>query len=364
MNDQYYYVTDNVLYKYVNNQLDLSNDKNNLLKLDESKITQCKGKTLLQKGEMLLIVGAKNSGKSKAASYLIKQLLIPEPDNGFVVQNCEDVRVVIFDSEMGESRLAKWWITNTFCEHGESFLKMLEAERKLTILSTKKKRPKERLKYVKMIMDQLKKDFPNTHFIVCLDIATCLTDNPNDPGNKGIVDEFYSLMDNSTLIVVSHTNFKSEQNSYSTGSIGTEFEKVASTKILVEKKDDKHKVSFVYSKQEDQINPENDYFYMHTKNFSDEIIQISGISDSNGVEIKKIRNEKRTIDEVLNSVNNLLTDLDETNILRQEKNIVNHLEDSLGIGKSKAYADIKKLIEAGKLYKKEKLIFLNQNKAQ
>ena len=359
MNDPINYVTDNVLHKYVNNQLDLSDDKNILLKLDDSLILQCKGKSLLIKGEMLLIVGAKNSGKSKAASYLVKQLLIPEPNEGFIVQNCEDIRAVVFDSEMGESRLAKWWITNTFSEFDSFFFQNLELEKRLTILSTKRKKPKERLRYVKTILEQLKRDFPNTHFVICLDIATCLTDNPNDPGNKGIVDEFYSLMDKATFIVVSHTNFKSEQNNYSTGSIGTEFEKIASTKLIVENKEDKHKLAFAYSKQEDQINPENDYFYLHTKKVSEDTIHISGISDSNGVEIKKIRNEKKTIDEVFTSIFSLLTELSESDLLRQEKNIVAHLRQDLDIGKSKAYADIKSLIATNRLFKKEELIFIN-----
>ena len=353
------YVTDNVLHKYLNNQLDLSDEKNILLKLDDSFIIQCKGKTLLLKGEMLLIVGAKNSGKSKAASYLVKQLLIPEPNEGFVVQNCEEIRAVVFDSEMGESRLAKWWITNTFSEFDSAFLQQLELYKRLTILSTKRKKPKERLKYVKLILDQLKNDFPNSHLVVCLDIATCLTDNPNDPGNKGIVDEFYSLMDKATFIVVSHTNFKSELNNYSTGSIGTEFEKIASTKLVVENKEDKHKLAFAYSKQEDQINSENDYFYLHTKKISKDSIHISGISDSNGIEIKKIRNEKKTIDEVFTSILSLLSTLNEDDLLRLEKNIVFHLIDDLKIGKSKAYADIKTLIENERLLKNGELIFIN-----
>jgi len=363
MNDQVSYITENVLYKLVNNQLELTDEKNILLKLDDSYIVQCKGKSLLLKGEMLLIVGAKNSGKSKAASYLAKQLLIPDPDEGFIKQNCEDIRVIVFDSEMGESRLAKWWVTNTFAEYDSNFINSLEIERRLIILSTKRKKAKERLKFIKLILDQLKKDYPNSHFIVCLDIATCLTDNPNDPGNKGIVDEFYSLMDKASFIVVSHTNFKLDQNSpqntYSTGSIGTEFEKIASTKLIVENKQEKHKISFVYSKQEDQINPENDYFYLHTKRTDKELIHISGISDSNGVEIKKVRNEKKTLDEVSTCIKDILSDLAESDLLRLEKNLVSKLIEQLKIGKSKAYSDINKLLASGKLNKTDNFICIN-----
>lgn len=359
MNDQINYVTENVLYKYVHQQLDLSNANNILLKLDENQIKTCKGKTLLLKGEMLLIVGPKNSGKSKAASFLIKQLLVPEPNNGFIVQNCEDIKAIVFDSEMGESRLAKWWITNTFNEYDPSFLKMLEEERKLNIYSTKKMRPKQRLEYIKIIVNQLKNEFPKTHFVICLDIATCLTDNPNDPGNKGVVDTFYSLMDKASFVVVSHTNFKTEQNSYSTGSIGTEFEKIASLKLIVEQKEGKHKVSFAYSKQEDQINPEVDYFNLHTEKVSEDVIQISGISDSTGIEIKKIRNEKKTINEVFESTELYLNKLNGLDLLRLEKNLVAHLMKDLKIGKSKAYDNIKQLIESGKLFKKSELLYIN-----
>ena len=69
---------DEILKKYIAGEIDTNHEKHKLLELDKDKITICDGKTLLASGEMTLVVGGKNSGKSKFVNHLLKQILVLE----------------------------------------------------------------------------------------------------------------------------------------------------------------------------------------------------------------------------------------------------------------------------------------------
>ena len=76
------YIKDNILLKYLNGEIE-SSVNNNILVLNDEIFKVCKGKVLLNKNELTLIVGGKGSGKSKFMYHLIKQILSEETDEEF-----------------------------------------------------------------------------------------------------------------------------------------------------------------------------------------------------------------------------------------------------------------------------------------
>jgi energy-coupling factor transporter ATP-binding protein EcfA2 len=353
------YKNENLLVKYLNNEIETKNEKNILLKLDDDFIKTCNSKVLLAKGEMTMIIGPKNCGKSKVSSFLIRQLLIPKADNGVIVENNENTIILVFDSEMGESRLAKWNIENIFHDFDREFLESLKS--KYFIKSLKKNKPAERFNEIKKIVNSISNEYPDKHLVIVLDIATCLTTDINASSNGGLVDSFYAIHGNCSYIVVSHNNIKAtdSKSEFSTGSIGTAFEKISSIKLSVEASFNSnslktsHKVTFKYSKFDYELNSENDYFFINTEKIDNENILITGITDSNGPisENKLSGNTKITPDEIYSLIEDRLNSLENNSEERLRKNLINYLinEKLIKIGKSRTHEYISDFIQKGKL---------------
>jgi energy-coupling factor transporter ATP-binding protein EcfA2 len=353
------YKNENLLVKYLNNEIETKNEKNILLKLDDDFIKTCNSKVLLAKGEMTMIIGPKNCGKSKVSSFLIRQLLIPKADNGVIVENNENTIILVFDSEMGESRLAKWNIENIFHDFDRDFLENLKS--KYFIKSLKKNKPAERFNEIKNIVNFFTSEYPESHLIIILDIATCLTTDINSSSNGGLVDEFYAIHDNCSYVVVSHNNIKAtdSKSEFSTGSIGTAFEKISSIKLSVEAifnsndLNTSHKVTFKYSKFDYELNSENDYFFIETEKICEEKILLKGISDSNGpiIEKKPKGNTKITPEDLYSIIEERLNTLPIDSHDRIRKNLVDFLlnNDLIKIEKSSIQSYIKDFIANGKL---------------
>jgi hypothetical protein len=340
------YRVDEILKKYIAGEIETNHDKYKLLELDKEIITICDGKTLLAWGEMTLVVGGKNSGKSKFVNHLLKQILVPKCDAGYILMQKQDFRVISFDSEMGIDRLVQWSIIGPYeDEYGRSYIEENLVD-KLYLYSLKKISPDVRIAYITDIVDGLKKDNPHTHFIVCIDVGTCLTSDTNSSQNGGLIDTLVNKLSGSTLIVTIHHSLKDESKSgISMGSIGTALEKLCAIKILVNSTDveNRHKVQFLLSKYED-VNKNKDYFYLHTEKDDDGKIQINGISDSLGVVIRKKGNSKVDDNEFTNFLIDLI-DNSTSNEDRLRKNIKDILMNKFNLGKSSVYKKIDKLID-------------------
>jgi len=342
------YIKDNVLRKYLNGEIDTDIENNSILNLDKELIKVCEGKTLLVKGEMTLIVGGKNSGKSKLMNYLIKQILIDELDLGFELKTKEDIKVISFDSEMGLNRLIEWSIKSIYeDEYGWNYLKD-NLQDILFPYSLKRISPEDRVNYICRIVEGLKKNYPNTHFIICLDVGTCLTSDTNSSLNGGLIDNLVNKLEGSTLIVTIHNSFKEDtKEAIGMGSIGTALEKYCAIKLLIKSTDEekRHKIQFVVSKYED-VNKAKDYFFINTEKKLDGKIFISGISDSDGlISIKKgnLKNDEIEFKSFLfELINNSTSDSD-----RFRKNIVPIMMAKFNYGKTSVFDKIKVLIEEG-----------------
>jgi len=342
------YIKDNVLRKYLNGEIDTDIENNNVLNLDKELIKVCEGKTLLVKGEMTLIVGGKNSGKSKLMNYLIKQILIDELDLGFELKTKEDIKVISFDSEMGINRLIEWSIKSIYeDEFGLNYLKD-NLQDILFLYSLKRISPEDRVNYICIIIEGLKKNYPHTHFIICLDVGTCLTSDTNSSSNGGVIDNLVNKLEGSTLIVTIHNSFKEDtKEAIGMGSIGTALEKYCAIKLLIKPTDEekRHKIQFVVSKYED-INKAKDYFFINTEKKLDGKIFISGISDSDGlISIKKgnLKTDEIEFKSFLfDLINNSTSESD-----RFRKNIVPIMMAKFNYGKTSVFDKIKVLIEEG-----------------
>jgi len=353
------YMTDNILRKYLNGEIDSDIEKNNILNLDKDLIKVCDGKTLLVKGEMTLIVGGKNSGKSKFINYLLKQLLIDELDFGFELKTNEDIKVIYFDSEMGENRLANWSIEAPYSKYGIDYIEETLSD-KLFIYSLKKESTSNRPTCINKIYNQLQNIYPKTHFITCVDVGTCLTSDLNNQNNAGIIDDLVRQLGQSTLIVTIHHSLKDEEKrGVSMGSIGTALEKYCAIKLVIDSTDEqkRHKVEFHVSKYQD-VNKDKDYFYIQTEKVEEKII-ITGISDSNGVLIKEKKGYiKMSENEFKDSLNKFLSNLDDDN-LRTRKSIVEYFKENFNIGKSKVNFHLKSFIDNGIVNDKDHLIYFS-----
>jgi len=353
------YIKDNVLRKYLNGEIDTEIEKNSILNLDKELIKVCEGKTLLVKGEMTLIVGGKNSGKSKLMNYLIKQLLIDELDIGFELMTNDNLKVIYFDSEMGENRLASWSIEMPYSKYGNDYIEDTLSDN-LFIYTLKKESSQSRSLCINNIYKQLQIKYPNTHFIVCIDVGTCLTSDLNNQNNQGVIDELVGQLGQCTLIVTIHHSLKDdEKRGISMGSIGTSLEKYCAIKLLIDSTDElkRHKVEFYYSKYQD-VNKNKDYFYIQTEKVINDII-ITGVSDSNGVLINEKKghvkmNEIEFKDSLFKFLNNIVDDN-----LRTRKSIVEYFKVNFNIGKSKVNYHLKSLIDTGYILDNDHLIFLN-----
>ena len=342
------HIKDEILKKYIAGEIESDQEKYKILELNKVCFKICEGRTLLVLGEMTLVVGGKNSGKSKLINYLIKQLLTENCDEGFFLSNPLDYKVISFDSEMGINRLIEWSIKSIYeDEFGLNYLKD-NLQDKLFLYSLKRVSPEDRVNYICMIVEGLKKDFPNTHFIICLDVGTCLTSDTNSSLNGGLIDNLVNKLEGSTLIVTIHNSFKEDtKEAIGMGSIGTALEKYCAIKLLIKPTDEekRHKIEFVVSKYED-VNKIKDYFFIHTKKNIDDKIYITGISDSDGlISIKK--GNLKTNEEEFNSflfelVNNSTLDSD-----RFRKNIVPLMMAKFNYGKTSVFDKIKVLIEEG-----------------
>ena len=337
---------DELLKKYIDGQIETDQEKYKILELDKEIITICEGKTLLALGEMTLVVGGKNSGKSKFINHLIKQLLIEKCDPGFILSQEHDYRVISFDSEMGINRLIQWGIVGPFeDEYGRSYLEETLVG-KLYLYSLKKITPEVRIGYIIDIVDGLKKDNPNAHFIVSIDVGTCLTSDTNSSQNGGLIDTLVNKLSGNTLIVTIHHSLKDEsKNGIGMGSIGTALEKICAIKILVNPTDaeKRHKVQILLSKYED-VNKDKDYFYLHTEKDDEDKIHINGISDSLGIVIRKKGNSKVDFNDFKNTVLEFLINAVTIEDSFQ-KNIVKKLMDKYKLQPTAVYDKLKKLKE-------------------
>lgn len=337
------HIKDEILKKYLAGEIESNQEKLNILQLDRELIKTCEGRTLLRMNEMTLVVGGKNSGKSKFISYMIKQVLIETCNDGFVLPNNHDYKVIMFDSEMSQERLVEWSIKSNYEEYGYDYIKDILKD-KLHIYSLKRESPENRVNYISDIFKKLKTDYPNAHFIICLDVGTCLTSDSNSSTNSGLIDNLIKSLDGSTQIVTIHHSFKDEtKNGIGMGSIGTALERYCAIKLLISPTDieKKHKVQFLGSKYE-EINKENDYFFIRIEKNNEEKIQIIGVSDSLGPIIRKKGNLKVDDD----TFNKVLFELLKNAISTEDKlqkNIVNNLMTRLDLKQSTIYSKLAKL---------------------
>lgn len=342
------YINDEIVKKYIAGDIESDNAKNTILELNKSNIKICEGKTLLTSGELTLIVGGKNSGKSKLVNYLIKQVLVEKCYSGFSVPNTNDYRVIFFDSEMGESRLVDWSIKSTFeDDFGKDYLETT-LKNKLFLYTLKREPASNRLNCISNVLGSLKKKYSNVHFIVCLDVGTCLTSDTNSSTNGGIIDDLMKITAGCTLVVTIHHSLKDESKvGISMGSIGTALEKFCAIKLLIwpTDKEKKHKVVFTVSKYED-IDSDKDYFYLHTTKNSEGKIHINEISDSCGVINKPKGNSKVDDAEFQNTtfefIANPVVDADSF-----QKNIAKKLMDRFDLQQTAVYDKLKKMKEQG-----------------
>jgi energy-coupling factor transporter ATP-binding protein EcfA2 len=336
---------DEIVKKYIAGEIEIDHEKYKILELDREIITICEGKTLLALGEMTLVVGGKNSGKSKFVNHLLKQILVPKCDAGYILTQKQDYRVISFDSEMGIDRLVQWSIGPYEDEYGPSYIKETLVD-KLYLYSLKKITPELRIGYITDIVDGLKKDNPDAHFIVCIDVGTCLTSDTNSSQNGGLIDTLVNKLSGNTLILTIHHSLKDEsKNGIGMGSIGTALEKLCAIKLLVNSTDaeKRHKVEFLVSKYEEVIK-DRDYFFLHTEKDDDGKIHLNGLSDSLGVVIRKKGNSK--VDD--NEFSKFLIDLIEKSNSDEErlrKNVIGILMEKFDLGKSSVYNKIDKLID-------------------
>lgn len=342
------HIKDEILKKYIAGEIESNQEKYKILELNKDCFKICEGRTLLVLGEMTLVVGGKNSGKSKLINYLIKQLLTENCDEGFFLSNPLEYKVISFDSEMGINRLIEWSIKSIYeDEFGLNYLKDNLID-KLFLYSLKRINPENRVNYISIIVEGLKKDFPNTHFIICLDVGTCLTSDTNSSLNGGLIDNLVNKLEGSTLIVTIHNSFKEDiKEAIGMGSIGTALEKYCAIKLLIKPTDEekRHKIEFVVSKYED-VNKNKDYFFIHTGKDNDDKIHITGISDSNGI-IQTIKGNSKIDDEefktfLLEHINNSTSSFD-----RLRKNIVPIMMTKFQYGKSSTFNKIKAMIKEG-----------------
>jgi GTPase SAR1 family protein len=342
------HIKDEILKKYIAGEIESDQEKYKILELNKECFKICEGRTLLVLGEMTLVVGGKNSGKSKLINYLIKQILTENCDEGFFLSNPLDYKVISFDSEMGINRLIEWSIKSIYeDEFGLNYLKD-NLQDKLFLYSLKRISPEDRVNYICIIVEGLKKDFPNTHFIICLDVGTCLTSDTNSSLNGGLIDNLVNKLEGSTLIVTIHNSFKEDtKEAIGMGSIGTALEKYCAIKLLIKPTDEekRHKIEFVVSKYED-VNKIKDYFFIHTKKDIDDKIFITGISDSNGIISIKKGNTKVETDDfkfyLFELIKNSTSYSD-----RLRKNIVPVIKEKFEYGSTSVFNKIKKLIEEG-----------------
>ena len=337
---------DEIVKKYIAGEIEIDQEKNKILELDKKIITTCQGKTLLALGEMTVVVGGKNSGKSKFVNHILKQILDPQCDAGYIMNQKQDYRVISFDSEMGIDRLVQWSIINPYeVEYGSSYIKQTLVD-KLYLYSLKKITPELRIAYIADIVDGLKKDNPDVHFIVCIDVGTCLTSDTNSSQNGGLIDTLVNKLSGNTLIVTIHHSLKDEsKNGIGMGSIGTALEKLCAIKLLVNSTDaeNRHKVEFLISKYEDVIKV-RDYFFLHTEKDDDGNIYLNGLSDSLGFVTKKKGNSKVDETEFKNTafefIANAYTDVDSF-----QKNIAKKLMDRFDLQPTAVYDKLKKMRE-------------------
>ena len=356
------FINDNVLLKYINGDIE-SSDKNNILVLNDEIIKVCKGKTLLNKNEMTLIVGGKGSGKSKFMNHLIKQLLMNETDEEFKILKPEDFKVICFDSEMSESRIVEWSILNVYKEFGDDYVKD-ELKEKLFLYSLAKEKFSDRTDEIIKIYKQLHLKYPNSHFIICIDVGSSLTNDLNSNLNSGYIDLLRAQLTSCTLIMTIHNSLKDEDKlGVPAGSIGTALEKLAFIHIAIKKLDElnRHKVIFFNSKS-NVTTSENDYFYFHIETINNDT-KITGISDSDGIICKSnIRNTKLDIGNFKLELENRLKQIEVEGLdisERSKKNIVIYFHNKCKIGKSKTYEHLKLIEEEGFICVRDRFVFLN-----
>jgi energy-coupling factor transporter ATP-binding protein EcfA2 len=336
--------TDEIVKKYVAGDIETDYEKYKILELDKDIIKTCEGRTLLARGEMTLVVGGKNSGKSKFVNHLLKQLLIPKSDAGYILTQKQDYRVISFDSEMGIDRLVQWSIIGPYeDEYGRTYIEE-NLLNKLYLYSLKTVNPDNRITYISNIVDGLKKDNPDAHFIVCIDVGTCLTSDTNSSLNGNLIDTLVNNLSGNTLIVTIHHSLKDEsKNGISMGSIGTALEKICAIKILVNPTDSdkRHRIDFLLSKYE-EVNKNKDYFYLHTEKDENGKIHFNGVSDSLGIVVKKKGNSKVDDTEFQNATFEFIINA-EALVDSFQKNIAKKLQDRFDLQPTAVYDKLKKL---------------------
>jgi len=348
------YINDNILLKYLNGEIE-SSANNNILVLNDEIIKVCKGKAILNKNEITLIVGAKGCGKSKFMYHIIKQILSNDTDEDFKIVKKEDYKVICFDSESGDSRIIDWSLKNVFDDISDDYIKN-ELQEKLFLYSLAKVSPFNRGNEIDKIYNQLQEKYPNSHFIVGIDIVSCLTDDPNANSNFGIIDKLKSKLSSCTIIALIHSSLKEDEKfGIPAGSIGTALEKFAYITFAIKKaENNRHLVFFKNTKAEFIESTNNNYFFLQVEEI-DNKVKITGLADSNGEIFKKRKgNTKVDTDEFNNYLYELINNAEKDED-KLQKNIVELLQNKFGLKPATVYYKIQTLKDQGIIhYDKEK----------
>ena len=132
---------------------------------------------------------------------------------------------------------------------------------------------------------------------------------------------------------------------------------MTSIKLLVElvhiEQKEKYKINFINSKF-DMVDTKSDYFFLHTEAIDENKMVLSGISDSNGPEIKTDRpgNSHVTNDEVLSAIKSRIESLPYRDNETLRKNIIDYLDknDIIDLKRTSISNYIKKFLEEGHLF--------------
>jgi len=325
-------------------------------------VANCKIDILTQ-NDITVLFGPSGCGKSRVAAYLVRQLLLEEPDKFFLRdRNNKKMRVIFIESEMSDYSLVKYFLKDNFFEYDtfHQAYKDLKLQNRYCLYPFNNLSVSDSLSQLKKIAANEIQNLNDYNIVFFIDNLGSFTEDLNSSTNNSFIKELKAILSEFTVLAVMHSNFKDEAKNKNnpTGALGSSAEKIAQTIIQVKPQAD-NILQLVLNKSKTQDDKKRPAIFLSYKEENRKII-FEQKSQSEYLVVKNINEQKN---EKSNDVFITLSNMILNHFNKKPDNDVERLRQNLAyafpdfLKKAAMYPKINKLVDDKILFYKGDYLF-------
>jgi hypothetical protein len=193
--------------------------------------------------DVTLLRGVTNCGKSQVCAFLARQFVLESEDLFFKrINNDKPFKVYVFDTEMSDVNIGKYFLDCAFHEYGinecKDKLKMYE---RLCVFYFKSYDIDEKNKMLLAKLKEINKDAEAYNNIIFIDNIGSFCPDLNAGSANQLVNNIFAALSEFTTFVIMHTNHKenSQTKSNATGLMGSVVERLSQNIVEIKKSQSK-----------------------------------------------------------------------------------------------------------------------------